>query len=184
MGLGRACRGLVVCVGGVVTLSVQAAPPAGEALRGTCGLSAFAEEALQHINRFRASPRRCGAQGAFAAAPPLVWNARLAEAAGAHSSDMASRHYFSHDSRDGRGVQDRVEAAGYRWRALGENIAAGPETLVAVVTGWQRSDSHCANLMNPVFAEAGLACVAAAQGDRYGRYWTLDLGAPRGRPQP
>jgi uncharacterized protein YkwD len=74
---------------------------------------------------------------------------------------------------------DRVNATGYAWTMLGENIAAGYATANAVMDGWVASPGHCANLMNSGFAEVGVACVPGAPGDRYSTYWTMDLGRPR-----
>jgi uncharacterized protein YkwD len=92
---------------------------------------------------------------------------------------MAAQNYFSHTSADGRTLRQRVDATGYAWSALGENIAAGQAGIDEVFEGWRRSDGHCANLMNPQFDSIGLACVLGPSGNRYRTYWTLDLA--RGR---
>jgi len=92
---------------------------------------------------------------------------------------MATRNYFSHTSADGRTMVNRIEATGYAWSALGENIAAGYPSVNAVVDGWMASDGHCANLMNPSFRDIGFACVAGTSTSSYRTYWTLDLGKPR-----
>ena len=161
-----------------VALGEGQAQPAGAPCEAS-PTPAFAQEALDRINQFRASKRSCGRRGSFAPARALTWNGWLAQAADAHSRDMAQRNYFSHDSRDGRNLKDRVEAAGYAWRALGENIAAGAPTVPVVMAGWQRSDEHCANLMNPEFTEVGLACMPSPAGAAYKTYWTMDFGRPR-----
>lgn len=144
-----------------------------------CGGAAFAKEALERINRWRASARSCGTAGRFAAAPPVTWNDALVRAAAGHTRDMAQRRYFAHARPGGPTLQQRIDDAGYPWRAIGENIAAGPDSVAAAIEGWQRSDPHCANLMSPDFTEVGLACVPASAGDRHDRYWTLDFGKPR-----
>jgi uncharacterized protein YkwD len=139
---------------------------------------AAGQRVLELVNRARAVPRSCGNQ-AFKAAPPLRWNQKLAEASRLHAEDMAHRNYFSHDSWDGSKLAQRVERAGYRYRAIGENIAAGasmqPENAVA---GWIKSPPHCANLMNPVFTEMGAAFGVDA-GSAMGIYWAQAFGAPR-----
>ncbi len=159
-----------------------AAPEAGAGIgaamaqaSATCGLSDFAASALARINQVRAAGATCGTRGSFAPALPLRWNGLLTQAAASHSADMAAKDYFSHTSADGRSMADRVNATGYAWSSLGENIAAGYATVDSVIDGWMRSDGHCANLMNPAFDEVGLACAAAAAGGRYGHYWTQDL---------
>ena len=144
----------------------------------TCGLPDFQAAVLARINRYRAAGASCGSAGTFAAVPPLAWNAALAQAAAGHSQDMATYNYFSHTSRDGRSMVDRINAAGYLWSSIGENIAAGYPTTDAVIDGWMASDGHCANLMNPNFRDTGLACVANPD-STYKTYWTMDAGRPR-----
>jgi len=145
----------------------------------TCGLGDFAAIALARINQLRAAGANCGSRGAFAPAAPLRWNQKLEQAAASHSADMAAKDYFSHTSADGRTLTDRIEATGYAWSSLGENIAAGQATVADVIDGWMGSDGHCANLMSPAFDETGLACAAGTTGSRYGRYWTQDLARSR-----
>jgi uncharacterized protein YkwD len=76
-------------------------------------------------------------------------------------------------------MSDRVNATGYQWSRLGENIAAGYSSINSVVEGWMRSDGHCANIMNADFDEVGLACVPAASGTGDGQYWTQNLARKR-----
>ena len=144
----------------------------------TCGFATFREDALRLVNARRAAGASCGDEGSFAPAAPLGWHTRLELAAYGHSADMAANDYFSHTGLDGRSPADRVTAAGYDWRAIGENIAAGYPDVAAVVDGWMASPGHCANLMNPGFRDMGLACAARA-GSRYGLYYTLELATPR-----
>lgn len=143
----------------------------------TCGLADFEAEALRIVNAYRAAGASCGARGTFAPAAALALNARLTGAAYGHSRDMADNDYFSHDSLDGRSMVDRINASGYSWSTIGENIAAGYDTVPSVVAGWMSSDGHCANLMNPRFTEFGLAC-ARNGASRYRIYWTQNLGRP------
>jgi uncharacterized protein YkwD len=132
---------------------------------------------LALINQARATSRQCGGK-AFAAARALRWNDALAEASWQHADDMARNNYFSHDGRDGSVPSQRVERAGYRWRTMGENIAAGQRTAEEAVAGWIASPGHCANLMNPGFTEMG-AAVAVNAGSKLVVYWAQEFGAPR-----
>jgi uncharacterized protein YkwD len=75
-------------------------------------------------------------------------------------------------------VGQRITATGYVWSSYGENIAAGQRTMASVMTGWQNSAGHCANLMSSGVTQIGLSCVKAA-GSTYGTYWTMDLAKPR-----
>lgn len=147
--------------------------------QASCAIPDFAAASLAAINRRRAAGANCGSRGSFAAAAPLRWSAQLAEASAAHSTDMATRNYFSHTSPDGSTMSDRVNATGYAWASLGENIAAGYADIDSVVDGWMGSDGHCANIMNPAFDEMGLACVKGAAGSQYGQYWTQNLALKR-----
>jgi uncharacterized protein YkwD len=156
------------------------APAAGSATAAsTCNLPDFRAALLARINQLRAAGADCGSDGVFRAAASLAWNYRLTAAADAHSRDMAAQNYFSHTSADGRTFVDRINATGYAWTLLGENIAAGYATANAVMDGWIASPGHCANLMNPGFAEVGVACVPGTSADTYRSYWTMELGRPR-----
>jgi uncharacterized protein YkwD len=153
-------------------------PESTPAMSATCGLTDFAALALARINQLRAAGASCGTQGSFAPTTPLAWSNGLIQASAGHSQDMATANYFSHTSQDGRTVAERVNATGYGWRTLGENIAAGYASVDSVMDGWIASDGHCANLMNPNFTEVGLACVPGAAASAYNTYWTMDLGHP------
>jgi uncharacterized protein YkwD len=144
----------------------------------TCNLPDFQAAAMARINQWRASGATCGARGAFAPSAALSWSARLTQAATGHSSDMAAQNYFSHTSRDGRTLSDRIDATGYPWSTIGENIAAGYATVNIVVDAWIASEGHCVNLLNPAFTEVGLACVPGTASTTYNNYWTMDLARP------
>jgi len=180
------CALLAACGGGgdaaAPTTTSSAAPGASApsaTVGSTCNLPNFRAGVLARINQVRASGADCGVDGVFGAAAPVAWNDKLTLAAEGHSQDMAAKNYFSHTSADGRTLGDRVNATGYAWSSLGENIAAGYPTIDAVMDGWIASPGHCANLMNAGFAEVGVVCVPGTPGDTYSTYWTMDLGRPR-----
>ncbi|PWE38835.1 hypothetical protein C9I50_20815 [Pseudomonas prosekii] len=137
--------------------------------------AAEGQKLLELLNAARAQPRQCGGQ-AFAATTPLAWNAILGGAAEAHSRDMANNNYFDHKDRNGGTPGDRAELAGYSYQQIGENIAAGQDTIRKVVDGWVGSPGHCANLMNPQFQELGAAYAVDPKSDS-GIYWTAMFGA-------
>jgi hypothetical protein len=58
------------------------------------------------------------------------------------------------------------------------DIAYGPKTAEEVVQGWLDSPGHCENIMDPRFAEMGIA-YAAGHASRRGVYWVQLLAAPR-----
>ncbi|WP_194727320.1 CAP domain-containing protein [Noviherbaspirillum malthae] len=129
------------------------------------------------INEMRAGSRYCGST-LYQPAKALAWNSKLFAAAAGHSTDMATKNYFSHTGLDGRSPSQRVTAAGYNWRTTGENIAAGQKTIADVMKSWNDSPGHCANIMNPNFTEVAVSCVASSN-STYKQYWTMSLGAPR-----
>jgi len=150
----------------------QPAPPARVAqLPGQLETS---QAILAAVNAARAVPRRCG-EHAAAPVPPLALNDALADAALAHSRDMARQGYFSHQGKDGRGVAERARGAGYRWRRIGENIAIGQESPGEVVAEWLSSPTHCASIMDAGFTDMG---VAYAVSSKARAYWTQVFGTP------
>jgi uncharacterized protein YkwD len=155
------------------------APAPAPAAAADCGLSDFAVSVLARVNQIRAAGASCGSFGTFAPTAGLTWNAKLTQSGAAHSLDMATLNYFDHVSADGRDLADRVNATGYTWNTLGENIAAGYSSVNNVMDGWLTSPGHCANLMRPEFTEIGVACVPGTATSRYNTYWTMNLGRPR-----
>ena len=162
--------------------------PAG---RTACGPSddAGRARALALVNAARATARRCGG-AAFAAAPPLTWDARLERAAAVHSNDMAAHGFLSHVGSDGATVAGRVTATGLDWIGLGENVASGPSDARSALRFWLDGPNHCTNLMNPDYALLGTACTDApgapdggADDGAGGAYWTLVL-ARAAEPDP
>lgn len=159
----------------LIVLAQPAPPPAATRLPSTqeAGILILAE-----VNRARASARQCGI-GSYAAARPLGWNPALADAALAHSAEMAKERYLNHRGKDGRRVAERAIAAGYRWRHIGENIAVGQNSPEEVVNGWLDSPGHCANIMSADYTDMG-AAYAVNNDLRAGRiYWTQVFGTPR-----
>lgn len=151
---------------------------AASAWSGDCNVANFVSDAIARVNAFRAQPRSCGGT-TYPAAPALVWNEKLAQAAHGHSLDMAVNNYFSHTSRDGRTFAQRISATGYTWRAAAENIAAGQSTMASVMASWQGSAGHCKNLMSASYTQVGLSCAKGRSGASYGTYWTMNLARPQ-----
>jgi uncharacterized protein YkwD len=140
------------------------------------------EYALQLVNDMRARGARCGDR-AFGPAPPLRLSGALSEVAFGHAVDMAHHNYFEHDDLLGHTPADRVRAVGYSEKLVGENIAYGPTTTDEVLEGWLKSPGHCENMMDPRFAEMGIA-YAPGQGSRKGLYWVQVLADPVRRDTP
>jgi uncharacterized protein YkwD len=154
----------------------SASPAAAQA---RCDLPSFSAAVLQRVNAARTAGADCGAAGRFGSAPPLRWQVQLATAAEAHAQDMAAVGEISHTGSDGRTVRERIDAAGYAWSAIGENVAAGEPTVERAIGGWLASPAHCANILNPAFKDIGVACVVGAPSKPYRSYWAMKLAAPR-----
>lgn len=90
----------------------------------------------------------------------------------------AAQRYFRHEARDGSVAGDRALLAGYRWRRIGENIAAGQENPEQVVAGWLGSPGHCANIMDPGFADMGAAYAINPASRRGSIFWTQVFARP------
>ncbi len=90
---------------------------------------------------------------------------------------MAEHGTLAHIGSDGSGAAQRVSQAGYRWKDMGENIAAGQWDAHAVVAAWLASPEHCANMMGAQFHEMGVA-FALAPSKRPGIYWAQEFGSP------
>lgn len=137
--------------------------------------NSYEAEVLRLTNSARTHGYTCRGK-AMPAVPALTWNGKLGYAARAHSRDMAKRDYFSHTSKDGTDFAKRVTQTGYRWSALGENIAAGQTSPTQVVNAWLSSkEGHCENIMSASYTQLGVGYVT---GGSYGTYWTQDFGRP------
>jgi len=163
----------------VVTAATPPAQQGPAPSAATCGFPDFTATALARINRARAAGANCRSEGKFGPARALTWNDRLARSAALHTRDMATHNFFSHIGRDGRNLSQRVDAAGYAWGSIGENIDAGSTSVPGAIDSWMASDHHCANIMNPTFTEVGLACVRGGPSNTYVTYWTMNLGKPQ-----
>jgi len=137
---------------------------------------ALATRALALVNAARARGARCGDRS-FAPAPPVTLSGTLGGVALGHASDMAINNYFEHQDLSGHTPADRVRSVGYHEKLVGENIAFGPRTAEEVVQGWMDSPGHCENIMDPRFAEMGIA-FAAGHAKR-GLYWVQVFATPR-----
>ena len=115
-------------------------------------------------------------------------NARLLTAARAHSKEMGTRQYFSHDSANGESFSKRLirygyKRSGYSYWKVGEDIYYGSglsSSPVAVVAAWMASPGHRAVILTKAFRDIGVGAVVCSSG--YANcthpvtFFTLDLG--------
>ena len=103
--------------------------------------------------------------------PPLRHVDHLAAVARAHSNDMDSRGYFSHDTPEGTGPYERVSWTGYNCHSVYENIyysgTSGLLNISAIaseaVTWWMNSPRHRTTILNGRFDRTGV-------GASFGKY--------------
>jgi uncharacterized protein YkwD len=107
--------------------------------------------------------------------PPLTVDPRLTDAAERHADRMARRDRLSH-TLDGRSAADRVRAAGYEYRTVGENIAWNQRSAAEVVGGWMDSRGHRRNLLSKEFTHIGVAVSTNAKGEPY---WVQVFGSTK-----
>jgi uncharacterized protein YkwD len=135
------------------------------------------KEMLTQVNDARSQARACGSDS-YPATAALSWQCTLEDVAQEHNRDMGDHNFFSHTGSDGLGPADRVRNAGYDWSAVGENIAAGQQTIDAVMQAWLDSPGHCANIMRASYTEFGAASYAVG-GSEFPIYWTQIFARPR-----
>lgn len=140
--------------------TIAAQPP-----RSDDGEDSVVEQIVRLVNEERAS----------AGCRPVTLEERLTEAAQDYTDVMARSGVLSHTGPDGSTMAGRVEAAGYPWSALGENIAVGQRTAAAVMDAWMNSEGHRANILNCNFEQIGVGVNTSSNGP----WWTQDFGTPR-----
>ena len=134
-------------------------------------LSPEAQAVVDLINAHRIS----------AGCSPLQVNAKLVNAAQAHTEDMVFNDFFSHTGSNGSNPGQRIAAQGYSYSTWGENIAAGYSTATSAVNGWMNSKGHRNNILNCNFKETGVGYYFLANdpGDENWRYyWTQVFASP------
>ncbi len=166
-----------------VTISVswyqpgESAPSAGipESIRNdSCDYSensAYINELIGLINQARAD-------NGLAA---LELDARLSAAALKHSVDMGCQGFLDHTGSDGSKFGQRVQAQGYRYSYVSENIYAGSPDFGGNAQGafdwWMNSTVHRNNILSSKVTQIGIG-YASVPGSPYGGYFTLNFARP------
>jgi uncharacterized protein YkwD len=114
-------------------------------------------------------------------------NGNLTSAATGHSRDMVRNRFFSHTSRNGDDLGDRVRESGYLrgssgW-SLGEVIAWGSGTSATPasrVRAWMRSSGHRSVILSGRFRDIGVGLKrgspSSGAGQRGSMTYTVDFG--------
>lgn len=109
--------------------------------------------------------------------PGLSTHPLLNQVAQAHAEAMARGGYFDHIDNEGRGVGERLLAAGYNYRWCGENISAGKNSAEEVIAWWLTSAPHRENLLKMEFTDVGFGyCFIEQDKNSFHHYWVQVLG--------
>ena len=154
----------------IAFLLVGINPPADQNARqveNKKGNDTFRSEMLKLVNQIRSEGCQCGNRY-MPPAPALQWNTNLAKAAKSHAIDMNTNKFIGHRGSNGSRIGDRIYAADYFWKAVGENVSWGARTVRGAVLGWKDSPSHCITMMSQSYKEIGAA--------NDGKFWVQNFG--------
>jgi len=101
---------------------------------------------------------------------PLEFSGRLLEVARNYSRRMAEEGFFSHTDPQGKTADDRVRAAGLKWKAMGENllnIKGYINPVPPAVNQWMRSPEHRRNILDPSYQYSAVGVWTASNGMVY-----------------
>ena len=169
--MGSRTTRLVALVITAFSLWIVASPAGATADRPATAMSTLEQGVLSDINSLRA-------QHGLA---PLRISSRLSAAARQHSSEMAERGYFSHDSANGSTFDKRIARyypiGGSHYWSVGENLLWSSPDVDAggALTMWWNSPEHRKNMLTARWREIGLSAVhvPAAPGTYGGREVTI-----------
>ncbi len=100
----------------------------------------------------------------------------LSDIAARYACTMIDEGFFGHvNPQSGVGLVERVNAAGYEYYAVGENLAAGISHAPEIIDAWLDSVAHREVMMDPSFSIAG---IAVRSGGEYGVYCVLLMAEP------
>jgi uncharacterized protein YkwD len=148
--------GIAVCV--LVVCSAPAHSRAASAAHPPVA-SAFAADVIDLTNGERTQHQRHA----------LRANSRLMRAAQLHAEQMARAGRMAHVLPNAAypSAEDRLAAAEYRWRAYGENVAAGQTSAAEVLNDWMHSPGHRTNILSQDFTEMGAGYAVGRDGRAY-----------------
>ncbi|UCC29549.1 MAG: CAP domain-containing protein [Phycisphaerales bacterium] len=128
----------------------------------------MADQVLQLVNLERAERNL----------QPVVVSEKLTKIAEDYACRMIDAKFFGHRSPlTGHGPAKRAVAGKYTFYAVGENLAAGPESSAEVMKLWMDSPPHRDIILDPTWKEVGIAVRA---GGEYSTYWVQEFGDPAG----
>lgn len=111
---------------------------------------------LSDVNAYRATQHLAA----------LKLNTQLDTSSQAKAKDLVTRHYWSHTTPDGKSPWTFINAAGYDYRRVGENLAKCYDSPQAIVDAWIASPEHHAILVGD-YKDVGFGAVTDAIGCQY-----------------
>lgn len=124
---------------------------------------------MSELNHLRAKGCKCGNEY-MAPVQPLSWNETLYEVSRDYARFLFTNKWFSHISPNGKTLADRLDARGYDWLRIGENLGRGYDDFYEVLKAWIKSPSHCKMLMDPEVTDIGMS--------KYHDYWVQSFSLP------
>lgn len=138
----------------------------------------FIKEVANQLNRVRHTVKYCHSEDKMndENLPDLIWNEKLTDAANFHATNMMKQNFFAHKDLESNNVGERAIKFGYKWRMIGENLAAGETKLPDVFRDWVASPGHCKNMINSSYTQFGFAQLKSDNPQNlYAYYWVLVL---------
>ena len=114
--------------------------------------------------------------------PALKMNSKLVAAAHTHNLAMAKANKLSHQLNGEAALGSRVSAAGYRWSAVGENVAYNSSRSQSGVLAVQKAmynekppdDGHRRNILSKTYDDVGIDVINDSV---HGKVWLVtDFG--------
>jgi uncharacterized protein YkwD len=111
-------------------------------------------------------------------------NSKLVSAAHKHNLAMARANTLSHQLKGEAALGSRVSAAGYRWTAVGENVAYNGRRSQDGVLAVQQAmynekppdDGHRKNILSKTYVDVGIDVISDSV---HGKVWLVtDFGKP------
>jgi uncharacterized protein YkwD len=156
---------VVLCLAAVFTSEANVAlRQSVRRLQTYSQLSDYEGQMLERVNQERS------AQGL----PALCANSKLQQSAQRHSDDQAAHDLMNHTGSDGSSMAQRITEAGYEWRGVAENVAAGQDDVSQVMDDWMNSEGHRHNILGD-YTMLGVAYAYTSEGV-YHHFWTQDFG--------
>lgn len=132
--------------------------------------TALEDEIVAAVNMNRAMGGTCGATSYPAGSASLTVSPELRQAARCHALDMMKRDYFGSASPEGERVGDRVQATGYSYASVGQDVGAGRATSALQMEAWLDKEGSCVHMLDPKFDQIGVGYTNGEM-SMYKHYW-------------